>query len=42
MNEWILICNNNYFDIRKAFENETIITWRSRKESIKGILYIFM
>ena len=27
MNEWILICNSNYFDLKKAFEKEDSITW---------------
>lgn len=27
MNEWILICNSKYFDLKKAFETTDFITW---------------
>ena len=36
MNRWILICNNKYFNIKKAFETENTITWPQKKEVSEG------
>lgn len=27
MSEWVVVCNNNLFDIKTAFEKETTLTW---------------
>lgn len=43
MNEWILICNSQYFDIKKAFTLENTITWPQVEEiSVGDIVYFYV
>lgn len=43
MNQWILICNNQYFDIKKAFTLENTITWPQVEEiSVGDIVYFYV
>lgn len=43
MKEWILICNNNHFDIKNAFKNNDTITWPQEAGIAKGdIIYFYV
>lgn len=41
MNEWILICNSKYFDLKKAFEIRDSITWPLTDEIAVGDVVFF-
>ncbi|MGN1165606.1 MAG: hypothetical protein ACI4S2_04165 [Lachnospiraceae bacterium] len=41
MNSWILICNNKYFNLKKAFETENFITWPIIEEIKIGDVVFF-
>lgn len=43
MNEWILGCNSKYFDIKKAFDQEQMITWRQENlVELGDIVYFYV
>lgn len=43
MNEWILICNNKYFDINTAFESSEVILWPQIEEiNTKDTIYFYL
>lgn len=41
MNEWILICNSKYFNLKKAFETEATVTWPLEDKMLVGDVAYF-
>ena len=43
MNKWIIICNSKYFNMKKAFEKEKVITWPQEEKISEGdIVYCYI